>query len=86
MNTTQIGAIGTLLLFQLNIKNRLTLTEFAVFKWCIMRESRKFCQRGSNFDNFFLVDEGRKDPNTISGRSTAHLKWRFAGVPMMAQH
>ena len=48
-----------------------------------MRRSRKFCQRGSNFDNF-LVTEGRKDPNTISGPSTAHqrnaiemaLRWR----------
>ena len=37
--------------------------------------SRKFCQRGgggSNFDNVFLVDEGREDPNTtISGPSSA---------------
>ena len=52
----------------------------------LMRGSRQFCQRGSNFDNVFffsfLVDEGRKDPNTtISGPS-----WRFAGVPMLAQH
>ena len=31
-----------------------------------------FCQRGSNFDIFFLVDEGREDPNTtISGPSLA---------------
>ena len=29
-----------------------------------MRGSRKFCQRGSNFEAFFLVDEGREDPNT----------------------
>ena len=30
-----------------------------------MRVSRKFCQRGFNFDNVFkLVDEERKDPNT----------------------
>ena len=37
---------------------------------------------------FVLVDEGRKDPNTIiSGQSASRqLKWRFAGVPMMAQH
>ena len=28
-----------------------------------MRGSKKFCQRGSDFDNFFLVDEGREDPN-----------------------
>ena len=32
----------------------------------------------------FLVDEGEEDPSTaISGSS---FKWRFAGVPMMAQH
>ena len=42
-----------------------------------MRGSRKFCQRGSNIDNgfccfFFLVDEGRDDPNIIiSGPSSA---------------
>ena len=34
----------------------------------IMRGSKKFYQRGSNFDNdlnkIFLVDEGREDPNT----------------------
>ena len=44
-----------------------------------MRRSRKFCQRGSNFDNvfffycfFFLVDEVREDPNiTISRPSLA---------------
>ena len=27
-----------------------------------MRGSRKFCQRGSNFDNVFIVDEGRDNP------------------------
>ena len=61
-------------------------------------------ERGSNFDNVFLVDEGREDPSTtISGPSKARqrnaiygpssarqlnaiIKWRFAGVPMMAQH
>ena len=37
--------------------------------------SRKFCQRVSNFDNVFLVDEGRKDPNTtISGLSSARQR------------
>ena len=45
-----------------------------------MRGSRKFSQRGSNLDKVFIVDEGREDPNTIP------LKWRFAGVPMMAQY
>ena len=45
------------------------LDEFAHFAWIQM-----FCQRGSDFDNvffvvvFFLVNEGRDDPNTtISG-------------------
>ena len=43
-----------------------------------MRRSRKFCQRGSTFDNvffmgfFFLVDEGIEDPiTTINGPSSA---------------
>ena len=38
---------------------------------------RKFCQRGTNFDNIvlFFFDEGRKDPNTIiSGPSTARQR------------
>ena len=59
-----------------------------------MRECRKFCQMGSNFDGLlvvFLVDKGREDPNTaISGPMSARQrnasKWRFAGVSMMAQH
>ena len=56
-----------------------------------MRGPRKFCQRGSNFESvFFLVDEGRKDPDTtISGPSSVRqrnaFKWRFAGGPMMAR-
>ena len=39
---------------------------FLCWIWKInMRESRKFCQRGSNSDNIvFLIDEGREDPNT----------------------
>ena len=34
-----------------------------------MRRSRKFCQKGSNFDNvfFFLVDEEREDSHTTFG-------------------
>ena len=46
--------------------------------WCqfskgSMRRSRKFCQRRSNHDNFFLVYEGWVDPNsTISSPSSAH--------------
>ena len=61
-----------------------------------MRGARTFCQRWSNFDNvfffsfIFLVDERSKDLNTtISGLSPARqrnaIKWRFAGVPLMAQ-
>ena len=60
-----------------------------------MRGSRKFCQRGSKFDNvificlFCLVDEGIDDANiTKMGRhrpaSETPFKWRFAGGPMNA--
>ena len=39
-----------------------------------MRESRKFCERGSNFD-VFSVDEGCEDPiTTISGRLSARQR------------
>ena len=58
-----------------------------------VRGSRKFCQRGSNFDNFslFLVDDGRNDQKiTINGPSSAAsetpIKWRSADVLMIAQH
>ena len=58
-----------------------------------MRGSRKFCLRGPTLTGFFfLVDKGRKDPNTtISGPSTrpaseTPFKWRFTGRLMMAQH
>ena len=50
----------------------------------------KFCQRGSNFVVFFpvfLVDEGREDQSIPPPPpSVTPLKWRFAGVPMMAQY
>ena len=37
-----------------------------------MRGFRKFCQRGSTFDNGFLIVEGREDQNTtIRGQSSA---------------
>ena len=56
-----------------------------------MRGSRKFCQKGSNFDNGFLVEEGREDSNTIIAyhhrpASETPFKWNFAGVSMMVQH
>ena len=35
----------------------------------------EFCQRGSKFDNVFLVYEGIEDPNTdINGPSSAHQR------------
>ena len=56
----------------------------------IMRGSRKFCQRGSNFATFiFKVDEGREGPDTtLNGPSSAPsgTPFNFAGVPMMVQH
>ena len=60
-----------------------------------MRKSRKFCQRGSNFDNvfFFSVDEG-KGGSKYQPFSACHywpaserpFKWPFAGGPIMAQN
>ena len=43
--------------------------------------SRKFCQRGSNFDKFFflfffLIDEGREDPSTTISRPSSAFRWR----------
>ena len=39
----------------------------------LMGGSRKFCQRASKFDVFFLVDEGIENPNiAINGPSLAH--------------
>ena len=45
-----------------------------------MRGSRKFCQRGSNFGQVFLVDEGIS--GAIISRPAKHhsFKWRFTGV------
>ena len=40
-----------------------------------MRGSRKFCQRGSKFDNVFFFNEGREDLNTtMSGPSSARQR------------
>ena len=45
-----------------------------------MRGSRKFCQRGSNTDTvFFSSCDGQRI-------ELPPLKWRFAGVPIMAHH
>ena len=38
--------------------------------------TRMFCQWGSNYDNAFLADEGREDPNT-----TIHYKRAIIGPP-----
>ena len=57
-----------------------------------MRGSRKFCQRGSKFDNFFLVDEMIEDPNmTINGPSSTRqrnaiemaFRWRADAGPTL---
>ena len=51
-----------------------------------MPGSRKFCQRGSKFDNvFFLVDRGIEDPN-IPLIWSLSARQRNAGGQMMAQH
>ena len=52
-----------------------------------MRGSRK----GSNFDNFFLIYDGREIQTPLYAghhwpASETPFKWRFAGVPLMAQH
>ena len=57
----------------------------------IMCGSRKFFQKGSNFNCVFLADDGREDPNTtISGpllpASKTQFKWPFTGGLMVAQH
>ena len=51
-----------------------------------------FVRGDPNLKTFvFKVDEGREDPSpTLSGPSSARqrnaIKWRFAGMPMNAQH
>ena len=45
----------------------------------------KFCQRGSNSDNLFLVDEGREDPNTTkTGPSSARQRNADNGTTLNA--
>ena len=49
-----------------------------------MRTSRKFCQRWSKFDNFFfclffLVDEGKEDPNTAINIES--MGWALISLP-----
>ena len=58
-----------------------------------MRKPRKFCQRGSNLDNIFLVFFsllGRIKMSIKAGHhrptSKTPFKWRFADVPIIAQH
>ena len=62
----------------------------------IQRVSSDESKDGSNltmffFFFFFFFDEGREDPkSTTSGPSLSRqrkaIKWRYAGVPMVAQH
>ena len=43
-----------------------------------MRRSRKLCQRESNSDNVFLVDEGREDQNSTKSGPSSSLD--FQGI------
>ena len=60
----------------------------------VMRGSRKFCQRGSNYDKvFFLVlcgGGGRIQIPLLAGHQRpaceTPFKWRFAGGLIIAQH
>ena len=55
-------------------------------------DPESFFQRGPNFDRVFqsiLVDEWIQIPQKSGHHRPANetpFKWRFAGVPMMAQH
>ena len=58
-------------------------------------DPERFDRGGPTLTTFFvvvfLVDEGREDPNTTKvghhrPASETSFKWRFAGLPMMAQH
>ena len=55
-----------------------------------MRGSRKFCQRGSNFDLFFVLFfkfslmRGGKIQVPLLADSETSFKWCFAGVVIMA--
>ena len=77
------------------------INNYSILK-TLMRGSRKFCQRGSNFGNVFLLffvclffffslmKGGRiQIPLLASHQRPANetpFKWRFAGGPMMAQY
>ena len=54
-------------------------------------DPESFVRRGPTLTTFFfLVDKGMEDSTTISGLSSARqrnaIKWRFAGVQMIAKH
>ena len=54
-------------------------------------DTESFVRGGPTLTKFFKVDEGREDSSaTISRLSLTRqrnaINWRFAGVPMMAQH
>ena len=55
-----------------------------------MGGSRKLFQRESKFDYVFFVDEERIQIPLLAGHHRPAIetpfKWRYAGVPMMAQH
>ena len=49
-----------------------------------VRGSRKFCQKGPNTDNVFLK-EWREDPDATKSGPSSSIKWRLAGLPIMAE-
>ena len=63
------------------------------WRYCVLlfskSGSKKFCQRGSNFDNVFfcLMRVGRIQMPLLAGHqrhtSETPFKWRFAGRPMI---
>ena len=42
-----------------------------------MRGSRKFCQRGSKFDNVLLVDGGIEGPSSAHQRNAIKMAFRW---------
>ena len=88
---------------QMTIYNKMAKTLYigmtGINRWWVWHAgSRASCtdpesnaRGGPTLTTFFLVDEGRDDPNTtISGPTSARkqmpLKWRFTVVPLTAQH
>ena len=58
---------------------------------CAYADPESVVREGPTLTTFFfftsvLVHKGRVDPHTTSASKRNTIKWRFAGVPMMAHH